>query len=551
LNRRPLNSQRDFKTWPHFNPGRYIDFNPSFVRTDGETAWVVFHRDPFPPEPGNGSIWAVRVDGDLEPRGAPFPLIGKGADPRVISLGRRVLLFYVMIERDGDNVINGSSVAIADFSVEGDHWNCTQVFQMPKHPVQDALPAEAKQNWEKNWVPFVLDDSRVALIYSHEPWDVLVLDIAENQTPKFENVYRSAGIRWDHGTIRGGTPPVRYDDDHLVTFFHSSQVMGSRKIYSVGACVFLAKPPYAPVLATTSPLIMAPYNSGVHRFGWRFAASVVFPAGVEHRSDGFRLTCGRDDGEIATFDVGLDELKDRLEPCRQGLSGTIHDYRGGLGARLPLKSLLYVPDPIPGIPELPMINFVKTLAGGGRTFVDVGAHIGFYTMALAPGYQRVISFEPSRYQYGWLKRNVALNDYQHVQCEHVALGDLRGQAKLTVLSHEGGLNTLAPEVAGTRPALGEYFVPVETLDDRGLEDVDLLKIDVEGFEIPVLRGATRTIQTSRPVILIEVWDNVQRRQQVGALMQELGYSFQFLFPSSPELTLCLPRERQADFAWFV
>jgi hypothetical protein len=146
---------------------------------------------------------------------------------------------------------------------------------------------------------------------------------------------------------------------------------------------------------------------------------------------------------------------------------------------------------------------------------------------------------------------VALNDYQHVRCESAALGDTRGQAKLSVLSYEGGLNTLAPEVASALPALDEYAVPVEVLDDRGLADVDLLKIDVQGFEIPVLRGATRTINASRPVILIEVRDDAERRQKVGAVMQELGYSFQFLFPLSPELAFCLPHERRVDFAWFV
>ena len=68
------------------------------------------------------------------------------------------------------------------------------------------------------------------------------------------------GIQWEHGAIRGGTPPVPYDDGHLVTFFHSSQVMGSRNVYSVGACVFQARPPYAPVFMTTEPLLIAPYR---------------------------------------------------------------------------------------------------------------------------------------------------------------------------------------------------------------------------------------------------------------------------------------------------
>jgi FkbM family methyltransferase len=327
--------------------------------------------------------------------------------------------------------------------------------------------------------------------------------------------------------------------------------MGSRGIYSVGACVFLADAPYTPVSMTMDPLLIAPYRRGAESFGWRFAGSVVFPLGCERVEDGYHLLCGRDDGEIASFVVSHHELAERLSPPSHGPTGTVHTYRGDKGARLPLKSLLYVPDPIPAVPELPIINFVRAIARRGRTFIDVGSHIGFYTMALAPGFRRVIAFEPSRFQYGWLRRNASLNAYDHVLCEHVALGDIAGTAILNVLSYEGGLNSLSPEVAHGKTILDHYVVPVEVLDDRGLSDVDLLKIDVEGFEIPVLRGAIRTIGASRPVILIEVWVDAQRRHNVQAVMDELNYSFEFIFPSAPKLAICLPRERRHEYNWFI
>jgi FkbM family methyltransferase len=547
----PLNRDRDFVVWPHFNPGQWLDMNPSFVRVGENDAWAVFTRYAMPPEAGTGSIWAVRVDAQMQPCGIPVCVIGQGIDPRVIRVKERMLVFYVIIERDNENVINGSSVALIEFKINGDRWTFEEGFRLPKQPVVRELSADAQKNWEKNWVPFAVDESQVGLIYSHEPWEVITLNVEAGAPRRFEALHRSAPIQWDYGTIRGGTPPVPYDDAHLVTFFHSSQVIGSRNVYSVGACVFLAKAPYTPVLMTSHPLLMAPYRSGAHRFGWRHAGSVVFPLGAERTAEGYRLLCGRDDGEVASFVVREAELVARLASPNHGPTGTVHDYRGGKGARLPLKSLLYVPDPIPAIPELPMVNFVRTIAGRGRSFVDVGSHIGFYTMGLAPGFDRVVAFEPSRFQYGWLRRSAALNAYDHVLCEHVALGDVAGTATLNVLSYEGGLNTLSPEVASEQKILDQYTVPVEVLDDRNLTDVDLLKIDVEGFEIPVLRGARKTIVASRPVILIEVWVDEVRRQEVQTVLAELDYTLEFLFPLSPELAVCLPRERRHEYNWFI
>ncbi len=551
----PVNRRTQPMVWPPFDPGRFIDLNPGFVRDETGQDWVVFCRYATPPRPGEGSIWTVRVDAGLRPVGTPAPLLGRGIDPRVIRLGDRILVFYALIERDTDQAVDGASVALAEFTVRDGTWRCERNSLFPKHPIEGQRISGARSNWEKNWVPFVLSDvgeaPLIGLIYGHDPWSVILLDVAADRPPRFQALHQGPALRWEHGTIFGGTPPVRYDDDQLVTFFHSSQQLGSRMVYSVGACTFQDRPPYAPLACTASPLLMAPYNSGVHRFGWPYAISVIFPTGAERREQQYRLLCGRDDGEIVVFGIDHATLRERLAPLHSGPTGTVHDYRGGDGARLPLKGLLYVPDPIPGIPELPMVHFLRALAGRGRTFVDVGAHIGFYSMGLAPGFGRVLSFEPSRFQHGWLRRNRALNDYRHVLCEQVALGEAPGEATLNVLSYEGGLNSLAPDVAERHTVLDRYVVPVETLDSRGLDDVDLLKIDVEGFEVPVLRGARATIQAGRPVILIEVWEETERRRSVQAVMDELGYSFDFMFPRSPELALCLPLERRRDYAWFV
>ena len=547
----PLNQTGVFDVWPPLDPGLYIDTNASFVRQGDGRAWSVFCRYAARPEPGRGSIWAVAVDAGMRPCGVPFRLAESGIDPRAIAFGKNIVVVFAVIERNEADQPSGSAMIISEFAVEDGGWTALRAHALPKNPITGQVRPDSAPAWEKNWVPFPVDETRIGLVYSHEPWDVILLDLDPADQPKLEQLFRSPALSWDYGTIRGGTPPVRFDEGHLVTFFHASQAVGSKSLYCVGACVFLEVPPYSPVLQTVEPLLMAPYKGGVRRFGWNFSAGVVFPLGADCVRDVFRLTCGRDDGEIASFDVPAETLRERLTPVRRPGRGAFHDYRGRDSGSLVRGQILYVPEPVPGISELAMIRFLKWFAGTGRTFVDVGAHIGFYTMALAPGFKRVVSYEPSRFQHGWLVYNRNLNGFDHVECRESALGEDPGTLTLNVLSEDGGCNTLSERVAAAATVQERYAVPIERLDDGGLTDVDLLKIDVEGFELPVLRGARATIAASRPAILIEVWVEVERRSEIRAFMASIDYTFEESFPSSPELVLCLPLERRASHNWFI
>ena len=83
---------------------------------------MVFCRYATPPRPGEGSLWTVRVDAELRPVGTPAPLLGHGIDPRMVRLEDRILVFYAVIERDGDEAVEGSSVALAEFTIREGRW---------------------------------------------------------------------------------------------------------------------------------------------------------------------------------------------------------------------------------------------------------------------------------------------------------------------------------------------------------------------------------------------------------------------------------------------
>jgi FkbM family methyltransferase len=130
------------------------------------------------------------------------------------------------------------------------------------------------------------------------------------------------------------------------------------------------------------------------------------------------------------------------------------------------------------------------LAETGGTVVDVGASIGFVTVRAARTAARVIAIEPHPVRFRYLERNVALNRLENVICMNCAIGS--GEGELDIYDIDPTLGPHRIDVS-IRPGRGRrYRVPVRPLDAL-VEEADLVKVDVEGYESQVLRGAARLI----------------------------------------------------------
>lgn len=154
----------------------------------------------------------------------------------------------------------------------------------------------------------------------------------------------------------------------------------------------------------------------------------------------------------------------------------------------------------------------------GDTFIDVGAHIGWFTTAaarLVGTTGTVIACEPYPSNASILKANLAENRCANVRVIESALGDQPGTLSLASAGNSGGVTALD----WTRRD-GLVEVPETTLDDvaAGLDTVALLKIDVEGWEAHVLRGAARTLPRTAHV-LIEI--NEASLRKAGSSPEEI------------------------------
>ncbi|HUJ58275.1 MAG TPA: FkbM family methyltransferase [Kofleriaceae bacterium] len=165
----------------------------------------------------------------------------------------------------------------------------------------------------------------------------------------------------------------------------------------------------------------------------------------------------------------------------------------------------------------------------GGTFVDVGANIGYHALwvALSRPDARVVCFEPNPSVRDELVRNVALNELATVDVRPYALGD--GERTVALYAHTGRAynrgSSSMNDVALPGERAERIEVEMRTLD-RALPAelrVDVVKIDTEGYEAAVLRGARELIARCRPVIVLElearlVADPVATLREIRALL---------------------------------
>jgi FkbM family methyltransferase len=154
--------------------------------------------------------------------------------------------------------------------------------------------------------------------------------------------------------------------------------------------------------------------------------------------------------------------------------------------------------------------------------IDVGASAGFYSYVMSKHFREVYSFEVN----DEMTSNLVAYNPGNIRIIHKGLSSAAGEATLYVpVRGELELTGWASLTPGNCPDTQvhrEKTVELCVLDDFNLERVSLVKIDVEGHEVEVLKGSARTIEQNRPPIIIEVQDKTIG--QVSAFFSKLDYS---------------------------
>lgn len=157
----------------------------------------------------------------------------------------------------------------------------------------------------------------------------------------------------------------------------------------------------------------------------------------------------------------------------------------------------------------------------GDTAIDAGANIGALTIGMARLVQphgSVHAFEPQRTLFDILASNIRLNGLTNVVAHARAVGSARSTIRVPPLDYRRRDNFGGVGLGGEQ---GEA-VEMITIDSLGLARLRLLKVDVEGMEAQVLRGARATIERLQPALYIEN-DRADRSRELITLIFEIGY----------------------------
>jgi predicted GH43/DUF377 family glycosyl hydrolase len=296
-------------------------FNPSLVMRDdgiwlltrasglhprgfmyGQNSIVAFKLDDLGKQPHHGKILHWPVDNPMQ----------HFEDPRVFYHPRlgQTLIGACTFLWNGPGDWTGALQVFGAFDSE---WACKKMDYPKIGGNPGKLEKVAHKDYEKNWVWWIHEE-KLHLLYKANPWTVYVF---ENRWSERTD-YKSDGITWPYGEIRGGTTPVQVGD--LFFSFHHSSLpwKGRYRRYYAGAIAFETVPPYKPKMITTEPLLQGSQNDV-----WaQRKPLVVFPCGALMLKDNWLISMGVNDLKSAWLELPHESLLERMRPI-EDVSGQI------------------------------------------------------------------------------------------------------------------------------------------------------------------------------------------------------------------------------------
>jgi FkbM family methyltransferase len=173
-------------------------------------------------------------------------------------------------------------------------------------------------------------------------------------------------------------------------------------------------------------------------------------------------------------------------------------------------------------------NKIQDFVKKGNVVIDVGANVGLFSLILSDLVDesgKVYSFEPIPLLHKKLNNNINLNEIRNVATIETGIGETESETEIFLNPEQSGLSSAVAKPSGN---FVSQKIKLTTLDKYFMsrkEKISFIKIDTEGYEPKVLRGAKELINRDKPVIYIELGgDHQQTSIEALEILKELSYS---------------------------
>lgn len=252
----------------------------------------------------------------LDVRHGNYFIPSQAEDARIFSFNGELYLIY----NDNPLVMNTRSCDRRDLYLAKLTYSIPENSSSPYFSTSKSLKLVhpdmyALRTWEKNWVPFVWNDT-LFLAYSINPHEIIQPNLETGICERFHMISYTKPWKW--GTLRGGTPAMLNDGEYLA-FFHSGKTYTSGASnndevlwhYVMGAYTFSAEPPFN--VTKMSPI---PINEKSFYIKSDNPKRVIYPGGYVIVNDNIYIAYGKDDCEIWMAVINKQKLLDSLHPIR-------------------------------------------------------------------------------------------------------------------------------------------------------------------------------------------------------------------------------------------
>jgi FkbM family methyltransferase len=183
--------------------------------------------------------------------------------------------------------------------------------------------------------------------------------------------------------------------------------------------------------------------------------------------------------------------------------------------------------------EKDITDIINEMTKEGMVIFDIGANTGVHVLrfaSLVGPNGKVYAFEPTEFAYNRLIKNIELNDFKNIKTEKLALSENPSNNQNIDFRSSWNLDFLNKPI--TKNEIVEFTTIDNYIKDNNLNKIDLIKIDIDGYEFLALKGGLILLEKFKPIIIIELSRNLNGSETFENYIQFLlDLKYKFIFPS--------------------